>query len=196
MTTPHRAGACPHRGRASAGPGLAAGDIPVPGNLARGHRRVRGPARQPADVDADVPLWRTVAVAPGHDAAASGTGRQDAWPSWPWSSRVSSLPRASVMRLLAASDIAVEAGGTRHDRGTPVKATKPRSRPGSAGMQSGRPSRASGDLVAGPLPGEDLMVTCCSSPGRAGRLDPTMAPATWKMALSRSPLPRGSGERT
>ena len=30
----------------------------------------------------------------------------------------------------------------------------------------------------------------------AGRLDPTMAPATWKMALSRSPLPRGSGERT
>ncbi len=30
----------------------------------------------------------------------------------------------------------------------------------------------------------------------AGRLDPTMAPTAWKMALSRSPLPRGSVETT
>jgi len=50
--------------------GLAAGDIPVPGNLARGHRRARARHDNPRDVDADVPLWRTVAV-----AGVSGSGK-------------------------------------------------------------------------------------------------------------------------
>jgi hypothetical protein len=48
-------------------------------------------------------------------------------------------------------------------------------------------------LVAEPLPGEDLRGDLLPLAG-AGRLDPAMAPAAWKMALSRSPLPRGSGE--
>ena len=61
-----------HPGLVSAGPGLglAAGDIPVPGTLpavigVRGawHNNLR-------DVDADVPLWRTVAV-----AGVSGSGK-------------------------------------------------------------------------------------------------------------------------
>jgi hypothetical protein len=37
-------------------------------------------------------------------------------------------------------------------------------------------------------------VTSCRSPGR--ELDPTVAPMAWKMAFSRSPLPRGSVEGT
>ena len=54
-----------HRGPVSAGPclGLAAGDIPVPGTLPAviGVREARH--NNLGDVDADVPLWRTVAVA-------------------------------------------------------------------------------------------------------------------------------------
>jgi len=50
-------------------------------------------------------------------------------------------------------------------------------------------------LVAEPLPGEDLRGDLLRLAG-AGRLDPTMAPTAWKMALSRSPLPRGSVEST
>jgi hypothetical protein len=58
-----------------------------------------------------------------------------------------------------------------------------------------RTGRAPGDLVAEPLPGEDLGGDLLPLAG-AGRPDPTMAPTAWKMALSRSPLPRGSVEGT
>jgi hypothetical protein len=50
-------------------------------------------------------------------------------------------------------------------------------------------------LVAEPLPGEDFRGDLLPLAG-AGPLDPTMAPTAWKMALSRSPLPRGSVEGT
>jgi hypothetical protein len=64
-------------------------------------------------------------------------------------------------------------------------------------LAAARPAlaEAAGDLVAEPLPGEDLRGDLLRLAG-AGRLDPTMAPAAWKMALSRSPLPRGSVEST
>src|SRR5690242_15135853 len=48
--------------------------------------------------------------------------------------------------------------------------------------------RAPRDLVAEPLSGEDLRGDLLPLSG-AGRLDPTMAPTAWKMALSRSPPP-------
>ena len=49
--------------------------------------------------------------------------------------------------------------------------------------------------MAEPLPGEDFRGDLLPLAG-AGPLDPTMAPTAWKMALSRSPLPRGSVEGT
>ena len=60
------------------------------------------------------------------------------------------------------------------------------------GMGTGR---APGDLVAEPLPGEDLRGDLLPLSG-AGQFYPTMAPTAWKMALSRSTLPRGSVEGT
>ena len=56
--------------RAGPGLGLAAGDIPVPRNLARGHRRAGARHDNLRDAGADVPLWRTVAV-----AGVSGSGK-------------------------------------------------------------------------------------------------------------------------
>jgi ABC-type glutathione transport system ATPase component len=56
--------------RAGLGPGLAADDIPVPGNLPA-VIGVRGARHDNlGDVDADMPLWRTVAV-----AGVSGSGK-------------------------------------------------------------------------------------------------------------------------
>ena len=67
----------------------------------------------------------------------------------------------------------------------------------ASAARQGRTGRAPGDLVAEPLPGEDLRGDLLPLAG-AGRLDPAMAPAAWKLALalSRSPLPRGSVEGT
>ena len=49
--------------------------------------------------------------------------------------------------------------------------------------------------MAEPLPGEDLRGDLLQL-AWAGRLDPTVAPMAWKVAFSRSPLPRGSVEGT
>jgi hypothetical protein len=96
---------------------------------------------------------------------------------------------------LVLRDIAVEAGGTWHGLGNARKGDKapihagqrrhaewaPKPRVRGLGSRAAARRGSQGDLLQ--FAGEV-------------RLDPTMAPATWKMALSRSPMPRGSGEHT
>ncbi len=58
------------------------------------------------------------------------------------------------------------------------------------------PIQAGQRWPSGLTPGTTTSTGCSLRLAGAGRPDPTMAPTAWKMALSRSPLPRGSVEST